>query len=76
VGPIEGTLKGYVAGDLISFLVLWPRGSITSWVGQLVEMEGVPTIRTLWHLLTEIPDPKEPTFLWQSTFAGADEFRR
>src|SRR5829696_6974654 len=26
---IEGELKGYVAGDRISFLVLWPGGSMT-----------------------------------------------
>jgi hypothetical protein len=74
--PIEGILKGYVAGDLISFMVLWPRGSMTSWVGQLVEIEGVSTIKTLWHLLTEVPDAKEPRFLWQSIFSGADEFKR
>lgn len=74
--PIEGELKGYVAGDRISFLVLWPGGSMTAWVGQLTDNHGKSTIKTLWHLVTEIPDQEEPKFLWQSTFAGADEFTR
>jgi len=75
-GPITGTLKGYVAGDLISFIVLWPGGSMTAWTGQLVDDEDVPRIKTLWHLVTDIPDAQEPTRLWTSTFAGADEFTR
>lgn len=75
-GSIEGTRKGYVAGDLISFTVLWPHGSITAWVGQIVDDKTAPRIRTLWHLVTEIPDADEPTQLWKSTFAGADEFTR
>lgn len=75
-GPIKGTLKGYVAGDRITFLVLWPNGSMTSWVGQVVDDRTAPRIRTLWHVLTEIPDPDEPKFFWKSTFAGADEFVR
>ena len=33
-GRITGALKGY--GDRISFLVLWPGGSMTAWTGQLV----------------------------------------
>lgn len=74
-GQITGKLKGWTAGDLISFSVLWPGGSITSWTGQLVS-EGGEKIRTLWHLVTDIPDAKEPKRLWQSTLAGADEFTR
>lgn len=67
---------GYVHGDLISFLVLWPGGSQTAWTGQLVDDDANPRIKTLWHLVTEIPDADEPTKLWMSTFTGADEFTR
>jgi hypothetical protein len=75
-GPIAGTLNGYAAGDLISFLVLWPGGSQTAWVGQMVGDESHPAIRTLWHLVTNVPDAEEPNELWTSTYAGADEFTR
>jgi hypothetical protein len=75
-GELCGELKGYVAGDLISFLVLWPRGSMTAWVGQMVDDDTAPRIKTLWHLVMEIPDEKEPTILWQSILTGADEFHR
>lgn len=74
-GQITGQLKGWTAGDLIAFSVLWPGGSITSWTGQLVN-EGGQKIRTLWQLVTDIPDVKESDRLWQSTLAGADEFTR
>lgn len=74
-GQVSGQIKGWTSGDLLSFSVLWPGGSITSWTGQLVS-EGGEKIRTLWHLVTDIPDAKEPKRLWQSTFAGADEFTR
>ncbi|WP_425306745.1 avidin/streptavidin family protein [Cupriavidus pauculus] len=75
-GPLVGALRGYVAGDLISFSVLWPGGSITAWTGQLVDDAAAPRIETLWHLVTDVPDPDEPTKLWTSTFTGADKFTR
>ena len=75
-GPVAGVLKGNVSGDMISFLVLWPGGSMTAWVGQLVDEQTAPRIKTLWHLVTNIDDPAEPDKLWMSTFAGADEFHR
>lgn len=75
-GPIAGPLKGYVSGDLISFLVLWPGGSQTAWVGQMIGSDEHPIIRTLWHLVTNVPDANEPKELWTSTFTGADEFGR
>lgn len=74
--PTCGPIKGYVTGDLISFIVLWPKGSMTAWVGQMVDEEKKPRIKTLWHLVTEIPNEKEPKFLWMSIFTGADEFTR
>ena len=69
-------LTGFVAGDLIAITVLWPGGSMTSWVGQMVNDVAAPTLKTLWHLVTNVPDADEPTKLWQSTFAGADDFTR
>jgi len=75
-GPITGSLKGVTAGDLISFTVLWPGGSITAWVGQMVDEATAPRIKTLWHLVTEVEDAHEPTKLWMSVLAGADEFHR
>jgi len=34
-GVLEGSITGYISGDIIAFSVLWPAaaGSITSWVG-------------------------------------------
>lgn len=75
-GPVTGTIKGYASGDLISFLVLWPGGSQTAWVGQAVGSDAAPTIRSLWHLVTNVPDASEPKELWTSIYAGADEFTR
>jgi hypothetical protein len=75
-GPTVGSIKGYVSGDLISFVVLWEKGSMTAWVGQLVDEDTAPRIKTLWHLVTNIPDDDEGEYLWLSVFAGADEFTR
>lgn len=75
-GPITGVLRGFVAGDLISSLVLWPGGSMTAWTGQLIDDALAPRIKTLWHLVSDVPDGDEPTKLWMSTFAGSDEFMR
>jgi hypothetical protein len=75
-GSVTGSLKGYVAADVISFTVLWPGGSITAWVGQLVDDADAPRIKTLWQLVTDIPDAQEPKKLWTTTLAGADEFHR
>ncbi|MEM7397812.1 MAG: avidin/streptavidin family protein [Pseudomonadota bacterium] len=75
-GPTTGPLKGYVAGDLVSFLVLWPSGSMTAWVGQLVDDQTNPTIKTLWNLVTDVSDEDEADRLWTSVFTGADEFTR
>lgn len=75
--PVQGAITGVTAGDLIAFTVLWTQsGSITSWTGQLVDEAGVETLRTLWHLVTNVPDANEPDKFWMSTWAGADEFTR
>jgi uncharacterized protein YndB with AHSA1/START domain len=77
-GSVQGDITGVTAGDLISFTVLWTQsGSITSWTGQLTEDEdGSSKLRTLWHLVTDVPDEQEPEKFWMSTWAGADEFVR
>jgi hypothetical protein len=76
-GTVDGDLVGYVDGDLIAFTVNWTTpASLTAWTGQLVAEGGQDVIRTLWHLVMNIPDANEPTGLWQSTFAGADNFYR
>jgi hypothetical protein len=74
--PVVGEVIGYTIGDLISFMVLW-EGSITAWVGQMIDEDTeTPKIRTLWHMVTEVPDADEPKYLWVSTYSGADEFER
>jgi hypothetical protein len=75
--PITGAVTGFAIEDTVAFSVLWPgTGSITSWVGQVVDEGGVPTLRTLWHLVVDIPDANEPKSLWQTIYSGADTFRQ
>lgn len=74
--PVSGQISGYINGDLIAFSVLWPSAAITSWVGQLVTDNGIETIKTLWQMTTNVPDANEPTELWASIYAGADNFIR
>lgn len=76
-GPVSGPLQGYVAGDLVSFQVLWPGGSITAWVGHVFGGGGgtiASLIETLWYLVSEIPNPDDPDDFWQAVLAGADSF--
>ncbi len=77
-GPVCGDIVGYVAGDVISFSVLWPGlvPSITSWVGQLVMKNGEDTLDTLWHLVVSVPDAEDPNSIWTTIHAGADSFKR
>lgn len=76
-GSVQGAITGVTVGDLIAFTVLWTAsGSITSWTGQLIDEASGPKLRTLWHLVSNIPDANEPDKLWMSTWAGADEFVR
>lgn len=75
-GRIRGVLKGVLSGDLLSFTVLWPGGSITAWVGQLVDDDTTPRIKSLWHLVTEVSDVDEPKRLWMSVLTGSDEFHK
>jgi len=76
-GSIDGDITGWAEGDLISFIVNWDTSaSLTAWSGQLVAEGGRDVIKTLWLLVQNVPDTNEPTGLWQSTLAGADEFWR
>ena len=76
-GTLSGPIIGFVRGDIVAFSVLWPAymSSITSWVGQVVEVNGAPELRTLWHLIVDIPDPDEAGSLWTTVHTGADTFR-
>ena len=76
-GLLSGPISGFVRGDIVSFAVLWPASmrSITSWVGQVVEVNGAPELKTLWHLIVDIPDSDESTGLWTTVHTGADTFR-
>jgi len=74
---------GTVSDDIVSFVVSWKNGtvdyqSITAWVGQMTKDDDGTTdrIETLWHLVTNIPDPDEPKKLWGTVRTGADRFRR
>jgi len=74
--PLTGPISGYIADDIIAFSVLWPvkPECITSWVGQFVDVNGTLTLKTLWQIVNNLPDASEPTGLWTSILAGADEF--
>jgi hypothetical protein len=76
-GFLSGPINGFVRGDILAFAVLWPAHmrSITSWVGQVVEVNGAPELKTLWHLIVDIPDPDEAKGLWTTVHTGADTFR-
>jgi Avidin family len=74
--PVSGPISGYINGDLIAFSVNWPSAAITAWVGQLVTDNAVDTIKTLWQMTTNVADADEPTGLWASVYAGADNFVR
>jgi hypothetical protein len=74
---LTGPITGFVRGDIIAFAVLWPpeMRSITSWVGQVVDVDGAPALKTLWQLIVDIADADEPTALWTTVHSGADVFR-
>ena len=76
-GSLSGPISGSVRGDIVAFAVLWPAHmrSITSWVGQVVEVNGAPELKTLWYLIVDIPDPDEAMGLWTTVHTGADTFR-
>jgi len=78
-GSIEGELVGWINGNVISFVVTWPVGSITAWTGHFT-FEPQVAIEALWQMGLELgstrnPDGTESTVeLWDSIFAGRDRF--
>lgn len=76
-GSLSGPISGFARGDIVAFSVLWPAHtrSMTSWVGQVVDVNGTPELRTLWHLIVDIPDSEEAAGLWATVHTGADTFR-
>jgi hypothetical protein len=75
-GPLAGPITGYARGDIVAFSVLWPTPmrSITSWVGQVVDAGSGPELKTLWHLIVDIPDADEARGLWTTVHTGSDTF--
>ncbi|TCK31950.1 avidin family protein [Paraburkholderia sp. BL8N3] len=70
-GTTTGDLRGYVDGDLISFVVHWRDfQAITAWVGQSEPNTGDTRISTLWQMTKQVASGDE----WASINAGADEF--
>ena len=69
----KGELRGFVDGDLISFIVHWyDFQAITAWVGQMIPGTSEKQIATLWQLTKQVPEKDE----WNSINAGADTFTR
>ena len=76
-GTIEGAIAGFADDDIITFVVKWSGySSMTAWVGQVVDVGGAETIKTLWHLIRNVDDANEPTKAWSAVLAGADQFTR
>jgi len=74
---VDGELVGYTDGDLASFVVNWTTpASLTAWTGQLVDENGRQVLKTLWHLVQNVPDPNEASGMWKATLAGTDDFWR
>lgn len=54
----------------IAFIVRWgEKGSVNSWTGTCETLDGVPTLKTLWHLA----EPNAP-FNWGHILTGSDTF--
>jgi hypothetical protein len=73
---ITGDITGSVTGHVITFFVNWGNGSITTWIGHLVEEYDVPAIETMWLLGMTTPNPDNPEELWESILTGNDRFYR
>jgi hypothetical protein len=77
-GQVKGDLAGFAAEDLISVVVKWdiPSASMTTWVGQVIQEDGEEVLRTLWHLIRDIPDAEEKDEAWAAVLTGTDVFRK
>ena len=76
--PVTGKIKGFAKADVLAIVVRWniASASMTTWVGQVERSAGTDQIKTLWHLVRDIPDQNEPQELWTSVLTGMDLFRR
>ena len=73
-GPARGDLVGFANADHISFVVNWPTGALTAWVGQLRSENGREVIQTLWHMVRGDADVGSGE--WQAVLSGTDHFHR
>lgn len=72
----ESELIGFVLGDLITFTVNFGK-SLAAWSGQIQTLAGQnDELVTLWHLVVEVPDPREEKGMWKDTYTGSDRFAR
>ena len=72
-GKTSGDLKGFVDGDLVSFVVHWRDfQAITSWVGQCTPDSSHNSIKALWQMTKQVDTGDE----WASINAGSDIFTR
>jgi hypothetical protein len=70
-------VTGYVAGDLVAFVVDFGRfDSLTAWTGHFVIESDEPRIRACWHMSVKVPLRHADDELWRGTWTGEDEFRR
>jgi len=75
-GTISGAITGWYRGYAIAWSVAWPTNppAITSWTGEAINSSGSGSIETLWYMVTQTPNPGDPTQFWTAVNAGADTF--
>lgn len=67
----QPVMKDQDNASIISFSVQWEEyGSITAWAGYCKEIQGVPTLTTLWNLVKA-----NAQYDWEHVLAGTDTFR-
>ena len=72
----EFDVRGYVAGEVIAFIVDFARyETLTTWTGHFVAEDGGPQIQAMWQMAVATP-PRHGRDIWKGTWTGADAFRR
>lgn len=77
-GHKEYPLTGYAHDDVIAFCVNFiEHGSVTAWVGQIIQERDQTLFNTLWHMSVEMGklDSKDDR-TWKSILSGSDKFYR
>jgi hypothetical protein len=70
-------VKGFVCGDLVEFVVPFPRhGSLSCWVGHVRHEQSGDRIDTLWNMAVQMPEGMKQDESWRGTWSGADLFLR